>query len=185
MQWKQYCQYQMDFKGRWVQASAAMMGVSFFARMVYYFGIKNIVDCGFLEVIISMILPLILCGGYLVLMSAMKYNAPGIYAMIGAVLCFLLMVEGLCTGNVLRIILSILFYIGAGGVLFITIAGYLPGRLLSSALFAVIFIGRLLFFDLGKLGILEWVVEISVLLMLLSLFFLTRSIQQIPAKTES
>ena len=169
----------MDFNGRWTHASAALMGVSFFARMVYYFGVRNIIDCGVLEIIISMILPLLLTGAFLVLISTVKHNVPALYALIGCCLCGLLLIEGLFTGNILRIILSILFYAAAGALLLITTAGYLPGKLPCSVVLAIIPVGRFLFFGLGKLHILAWILEISVLLMLFSLFFFTLSILKV------
>lgn len=183
MQWKQYCQYQMDFNSRWTQASAALMGVSFFARMVYYFGVRNIVDCGFLEIIISMILPLVLTGAFLVLVSTVKHNVPELYALIGCCLCGLLLIEGFFTGSIVRILLSILFYGACGAVLLITVAGYFPGKLLSSVLLAAVPVGRFLFFGLGKLHILAWVLEISVLLMLFSLYFFTLSIKKVAKRS--
>ena len=185
MQWKKYCQYQMDFKSKWTQASAALMGVSFFARMVYYFGIRNIVDCGFFEVVLSMVLPLVLCGGYLVMMSALKRDVAGVYGLIGGALCALLTLESIFTLDIIRILLALVFYAAAGGALVATIAGYLPGRLLSSAMMLIVFAGRLLIYSLRLGSILQWVLEISVLLMLLSLFCLSRSTKTAPFKQKN
>ena len=95
--------------------------------------------------------------------------------MIGAALCLLLLVNGFGSGDVLRIVLSILIYLAAGLVLLATAGGYLPGKLLSSVLFALPLICRLLFYSLGKLGLIQWFLEASTLFILASLFCLTRT----------
>lgn len=179
MQWKKYTAYQMNLRSKWTKLSAALMGLSFFIRMVYYFGLTNLALCSFLEVVFMMVLPLLLTAGYVALLSALQLNAPGLYAMIGAALCVLLGLWSFASGDALRIVLSFVIYLAAGGVLVITIAGYLPGRLLSSVLFALPLVVRFFLYDLGKIGIIAWILEISVLLMIASLFFLTRSTKEI------
>ena len=44
-------------KGRWGESAAAWMGLSFFLRMVYYFGLKNLNDVPVFEIIFSVVLP--------------------------------------------------------------------------------------------------------------------------------
>lgn len=178
MNLKQYARYQIHFRGKWFMPCVLLMGLSFFTRIVYYFGLTNLNDCGFGELLFSMALPILVSGAYIVLLSALKWNAPGIYGILGAILCVLLVIWSFSSGNALRIVLSLLVYLAAGGILIATVGGFLPGRLLSSALFLVPLVCRFFFCDLGKLGIFEWVLELSVLFMLASLFALTRSLKE-------
>lgn len=177
MKLKIYKRYMLDFRSKWLMPSALLMGLSFFCRIVYYFGLTNLSTCSFGEVVFYMVLPLLLCGGYVVAMSALKLNAPGIYGMLGAGLCLLMIVWSFPTGDVLRIILSVIVYAAAGIVVVATTGGYLPGKLLSSVLFAMPLICRFLFYRKG-LSIFDWFLELSVLSLLVSLFCLTRCLKE-------
>jgi len=179
MNFKQYLRYQMDFKGVWLQPSILLMGLSFFFRIVYYFGLTNLTQVNFLEIVFSMILPMVLCGGYIVLMRAMQVNNPAIYGMIGGALCVLAFFWSFSTGSIVRIILSLIVYPATGIILLATVCGYLPGRLLSSVLLVGLAVIRFLFFGLGKITLIGWCLEISVLAMLISLFCLTRGLVEI------
>ena len=185
MNFKQYTRYQIDFRGKWVMPSALLMGLSFFFRIVYYFGLTNFAACGFGEIVFCMALPILVCGIYIVMLSALKWNAPGVYGILGAILCLLLLIWSFSTGDVLRIVLSVIVYLSAGVVLIATVGGYLPGRLLSSALFFVPLVCRFFFYDLGILGIFDYFLEASVLFMLASLFALTRSLKEAKHKPAS
>lgn len=179
MQLKQYDPYAVDFKSKWATRCGALLGVSLFVRVVYFFGIKNILECSAGQVIFDMILTMGLCVGFLVLFSAMRRNVPGLYALMGAGFCLLLMISTFSRGNVLQIILAILGYLLAGGVLVITVSGYLPGKLLSSVMFLLPLILRFLAFDLGKIGLFTWVIEFSWLLILAAMFCLTRALKPV------
>ena len=128
-----------------------------------------------------MILPLLTCGAYIVVMSSMKLNAPPVYGVIGAVMCLLLLIWSFSCGDALRTVLSVLIYLVAGAVLVLTSLGFLPGKLLSSVLFAVPLACRLLFYRNG-IALFDWCLEISVLTMLASLFCLTRCFKPLKRK---
>lgn len=177
MNLKIYTRYKIDFASKWLMPSALLMGLSFFLRIVFYFGLTNLSTCSVGEVLFWMVLPLLLTGGYVVFMSALKRNAPGVYGLIGAGLCLLMIVWSFPTGDVLRIVLSVLVYFAAGVVLIGTTGGYLPGRLLASTLFVLPACARFLFYR-GNLGLFDWVLELSVLSLLVSLFCLTRSLKE-------
>ena len=182
MQLKQYDPYVIDFKSPWATRCGALLGVSLFIRVVYFFGLRNLTECGAGTVIFDMILTMGLCVGFLVLFSAMRRNVPGIYAIMGAGFCLLLMISTFASGDALRIVLAVLGYILAGGVLVLTIGGYLPGKLLSSVLFLLTAVVRLLAFDLGKVDLFTMVIELSWLLILIAMFSLTCALK--PVKKE-
>ena len=177
MKLKQYDPYVIDFKSVWANRCGTLLGVSLFARVVYFFGLMNMTECGAGAVIFDMILTMALSVGFLVLFSAMRRNVPGVYALMGAGFCLLLMISTFAGGNAWRIVLAVLGYILTGGALVVTIAGYLPGKLLSSALFVLCGVVRLLAFDLGKISLFTWVIELSWLLILAAMFCLTRALR--------
>lgn len=183
MKLKQYIRYQMNFRGRWLMPSKLLMGLSFFLRIVYYFGLTSFADHSFGEVLFWMVLPLLTCGAYIVVMSSLKLSNPGIYGILGAAMCLLLIIWSFSTGDALRIVLSILCYLIAGVVLLATSMGYLPGKLLSSVMFAVLLACRVLFYRSG-LGLFDWFLEVSVLTMLASIFCLTRCFKQLKRKVK-
>lgn len=166
---KQYTRYQMDFKSKWTSVCGALMGFSFFLRLIYYFGLTNIYDVGFVEILTTMILGTALCLAYLITLSVMRLNAPGVYGILGAVHCLLLILGTFSTGDGVRIALAVLWYVLAASVLLMTVGGYLPGRLLASLMFAIPVLVRFFVYDLGHLGLLQWVREFGILFALVGL----------------
>ena len=179
LQLKRYDRYLIDFKGKWVTRCASLLGISLFIRVVYFFGLMNVTQCSTAEVLFDMVLAMGLTIVFLVFFSAMKRNAPGLYAILGAVFLVLTMITTFSSGDALRIVLAVLGYGAAAAALIATVSGYLPGRLLSSLLILIPLVVRLFCFDLGNLGLFQWVLEISWLLLLGSLFCLTRALKAI------
>lgn len=169
MKLKKYTRYQIDFNSKWISVCGVLMGVSFFLRLIYYFGLTNIYDVAFVEVLSTMILGTALCLAYLITLSVMRLNAPGVYGILGAIHCCLLIFGTFSSGDALRIVLAILWYALAAGVLLMTVGGYLPGRLLSSLMFIIPTIVRFAAYDLGHVGLLQWVREVGVLIALVGL----------------
>lgn len=185
MKLKQYTRYQMDFGGKWILPGAICMGLSFLLRVVYYFGLSNIFTYNLSTIILQIILPLVLCAGYIVLLRAVKLNAPGIFAILGAAFCLIVMIWNFSTGDVLRILLSIVFYLFSGLVLLATAGGYLPGRLLSSGLFLTLFVFRYLLYAPPVKHTGRFILELSVLSILASLFCLTRCFKEVKIRTNT
>lgn len=169
MKLKKYTCYQMDFNSKWTSVCGALMGFSFFLRLIYYFGLTNIYDVGLIEILTTMILGTALCLGYLITLSVMRLNAPGVYGILGAVHCFLLILGIFSTGDGVRIALAVLWYGLAAAILLMTVGGYLPGRLLASLMFAIPALVRFFVFDLHHVGLLQWVREFGVLFALIGL----------------
>ena len=175
MKLKRYDRYVMDFKGKWVTRCAALMGVSLFVRVVYFFGLMNFTQCTGAQILFDMVLSMGLSIVFVAFMSAMRRNAPGLYAILATGLLVLTMITTFSSGDALRIVLAVLGYIAVSVSLIATVDGYLPNRLLSSLLVLLVLIIRIFCFDLGRLGIFQWVLEICNLLVLASLFCLTRA----------
>jgi hypothetical protein len=159
-----------------------MMGLSFFLRIVYYFGFMSLRDVGIIELLTSMLAGIFLCGGMVVYVSCLHRNAPGLYGMVGAAECLMLIVLSFNTGSALRIILAILWYVLAAVILLITVGGYLPGKLLAALMFFVPATIRFLFFDIGRIGIIAWVNELAVLSVLIGIGCLAMGLKKTPRK---
>ena len=169
MQLKQYTRYHVNFYSKWTAACGALMGLSFFLRIVYYFGLMNLRDVGIIELLTSAIIGIILCGGAVICLNGLRLDAPGLYGLMGALQCFLLIILSFTTGSPVRIILAIIWYVLAALVFLATVGGYLPGRLLAGLMFAIPFFVRLFFFDIGRIGLIKWFQELAVLSVLVAL----------------
>lgn len=63
-------------RGKWGNAAAAWMGLSFFLRMVYYFGLKNLNDVPGFEIFFSVVLPLAVSVAFILMLKLPKLNHP-------------------------------------------------------------------------------------------------------------
>ncbi len=183
MQLKQYDRYTMNFKGKWMNRCAAAMGISLFIRVVYFFGLMNFAECGVMQILFDMVLTMGLCMAFSVYIGAVRRNAPGLYAIMGCGFLVLMMITTFTSGDALRIILAILAYSGACVVLLGTVGGYVPGRMLVTLTLLLPIAIRFFCYDLGKLSLFAWVLEISRLLVMVSLLCFVWSLKPIK-KTE-
>lgn len=163
MEFKRYCRYLVDFESKWVQACSVLMGLSFFSCLVYYFAIVSIRDTGAFQLIFALMTGVLLCGAFVVCLACLRLNAPGLYAIIGALQCFCILVLSFESGDILRIILSVVWYAFAAVVLLATAGGYLPGRLFAAAVFCLPIIVRVLFYGIGQIALLDWIRELVIL----------------------
>lgn len=157
---------EIDFSGKWIKTSAVCMAASLFFRLVYYFGFMNLADCGFGEILFSMLLPLLLSGAFVVLIHFLQWNAPGTYGLIGAAFCLLMIVWSFSSGSFLRIVLSAAWYAIAAGVFLSCTGGSLQSRGLCIMMFGAPIAVRFVVFDIGRLSITQWALEGSVLCLL-------------------
>jgi len=169
MQLKRYASYQMNFLGKSVTTSGAFMGLSLFLRMLHYAGFNSPVSFGIGTVIFSIVLPTAATIAYIVLLKCLHWNAPGIYGIIGSVFCILTLIWNLSCGNALRALLSIPWYPIAALILLATVAGYVPGKLLSCLFFAIPIAFRLFLLVAGRAGLMQWSAELCELCVLAAL----------------
>ena len=115
----------LDTKGRWISRAAAWMGLSFFLRMVYYFGLKNLNDVPGWEIVFSVVLPLIVSSGFILVLKLPMLQIPIVAASLSAAfgLNYFLM-EQMTFGGVFS---GLLLLCVAGGIL-AAVLGYLPQR---------------------------------------------------------
>lgn len=140
--------YRMDFESKQHFAVATLMGGAFFLRAVYYFGFTRPENVGVWNLLIFLILPMLLEAGYMVLLRGIRFNAPGVYGMMGAGYCLLLMLQSFQSGGVLRIILAVLAYLACAVSILAVTAGLLS-KGVAVALLLLTLGGRFLIFDLS------------------------------------
>ena len=131
--------------GTWGQRAAAWMGLSFFLRMVYYFGLKNLNDIPGFEIVFSVVLPLIISVAYILVLKLPKLTHP--MAAAGLAVAFAVnyfFTEQMNFGGVLCAILVL----GMAGLVPAAVLGYVPERkgLLYAGMAVLAF--RVLFVDL-------------------------------------
>ena len=161
---KQYHRYRMDFASSWLQWSAICVGVAIFLRVIHYLGFHYIDETEGL--FWKLWLPVVLGLVYLVMLRGFRFNAPGVYAIIGTLMCIGLLAGVFACGSILRSILGLLGYILCCGVMILCVGGYLPGRLPASVCFGILLGCRVLLFDLVRIGGEDWMTVLADLLYL-------------------
>ena len=169
MNLKQYHRYSVNFTGKWAKATLISMGISLFLSTVYYFCFRSIDSIGFAECLFSLILPILICIGFIALIRIFHLNSPGIFAIMGAALCIFLLVGTFSSGSILRIILAGIWYPLSALVLIACAGGFLPGKLPASIMFVVTLVARILLFGLRLREASALVHEASDLCLILSL----------------
>lgn len=148
MVWKKSHDYRMDFDGNRHFWAAALMGCAFFLRAVFYFGFTRPETVGVWNLLIFLVLPMALEGAFVVLLRGIRYNAPGIYGIMGAAYCLLLMMQSFQYGSVVRIIFAVIAYLMCGAAVIVVTGGLLSKGVAVSILFLTLAV-RFLFFDLS------------------------------------
>lgn len=168
---KQYHTYIMNLNSKFTTASLSCMGMSVFLTALYYFGCNNLRDFSIGRLIFCLWFPLILSGAYIVLLKIRRFNAPGVYAIMGCIACLLEILGCFTSGHTGQGLFHIPMNLIAMVVLVIVIGGKFPYVAPAVILFGVIIGFRVVFFDLGSLDLLAWISE-GAWLFLLSAFML-------------
>ena len=130
--------------GTWGQRAAAWMGLSFFLRMVYYFGFMNLKDVPTGEIIFSVVLALAISVAFILVLKLKKLNHP----MAAAGLCVAFGVNYFLTERMnFGGVVSGILVLAMAGMILAAVLGYIPERkwLLWTGMAVVAF--RLLFVD--------------------------------------
>ena len=135
----------LNARGTWGERAAAWMGLSFFLRMVYYFGLMNLNDIPGFEIVFSVVLPLIISVAFILVLKLPKLTHPMVAA--GLSVAFgvnYFFTEQMNFGGVLCAILVL----AMAGMILAAILGFIPERkwLLWTGMAVMAF--RVLFVDL-------------------------------------
>ena len=141
-------QCRLDVSGKYTRRAAAWMGLSFFLRMVYYFGLINLNDLTGSVIAFSVVIPLIIGVAFILLLklpNVPKLNYPITAASlsIAFALNYFLMEQMSFSG-----VLSGILILAVAGLILASVLGYVPERkwLLWAGMAALGF--RVLFVDL-------------------------------------
>ncbi len=179
---KRGIRYRMNFSGKWMLWSTVFMALSFFASMVYSFGISNLAAVGFGRAVFMMLLPAFISAVYVFLLHFRKRNAPGLYGILGAAICACLLFSAFLSGSVIRIILSILWYPVCGAAILACMGGYVAPSNAIVAIFGVTIGVRFLFFPVSVFQTGEWIREVAVLSSLASVMLLPRCLTAVKTR---
>ena len=173
--------YRMDFEGRPHFAAAALMGGAFFLRAVYYFGFTRPETVGAWNLILFLILPMLIEATFMVLLRGIRLNAPGVYGILGAAYCLLLILQSFQSGSIFRIVLSVIGYLICAATLLSATGGLLSRGMAVVALFLT-FAVRFLAFDLVgyifSLRVVAFIQEAGTLCGLISLCCLSSGLKE-------
>ena len=112
-------------KSIWGERAAAWMGLSFFLRMVYYFGFMNPKDVPGFEIVFSVVLPIAVSVAFILVLKLNKLSHP--LAAAGLALAFAVnyfFAERMGFGGVLSGILIL----AMAGLILAAVLGYIPER---------------------------------------------------------
>lgn len=143
-------QVRLDLDGSSAQITASLMGIAFFLRIAYYLGFTRPEALGVGNLLVFLILPMLLEGGLMVLLRGVRLNAPGLYGILGAVYCVLLIIQSFQYGSVLRTVLAVAAYLLCGGSTLCAVKGLL-NKSLAAVLCFLTAVVRVVAFDLGYL----------------------------------
>ena len=180
---KQYRQYQMNFTGKCAGYSAACMGLSMFLAALYYLGLNYLADTGAGELIFCLWLPLVSGTAYLVLLRVMRWNAPGTYAIIGAVFCVISIFGSFAVGAG-RGVFAIPVYLICAAVLLVVVGGFFPSSLPVALVFGIAIVLRILLLDIGRLSLVQWVREGAHLFAMGAFVFLPGALTRVKNRKE-
>ena len=112
-------------RGKWGNLAAAWMGLSFFLRMVWYFGLMNFNDLGAGEIVLRVVLPLVISIAFILMLKIKAFSLPlaaGILSVVYAVSYFCC--ETMNFGGVL----SGIALLATAGLILAAVLGYVPER---------------------------------------------------------
>lgn len=177
--------YRIKWEGKSIHAAMIFFGLAFFLRAVYYFGCVPIETVGFWEILTWLILPMLVEGLMIVLLRILKWDSPGVYAILAAVMSLLLILQSFGSGSILRIVLSVLANVSCG-VLILGIAGGYLSKQIGVTAYLIAALTRFFAFELVpyvfKLRIVGFIKEASGLFVLLALIGLTNSFKEVVKK---
>lgn len=112
-------------RGRWGNSAAAFMGLSFFLRMVYYFGLMNFNDLPVFEIVFRVALPLLVSIAFILMLKVKALNLPIVAGVICAVFAVnYFFAENMSFGGILSGVLVLAMAVLIVGA----VLGYVPER---------------------------------------------------------
>ena len=166
--------FSMNFKTRWNTLAAIFLAVSFFLRVIEFSVVSDATTASTNKLVFSLIVPLFFTLVGLILLRAFRLQHPLVYSILGACLCIMVICFNFGSGDVVRIVMSILWYLFCCVLLVGTALGYVPWNLPVSAAIALAIGIRFLLYTRAVAGLSGKMIEFSALSILAAVFCLTR-----------
>ena len=147
---KQLARYQVLFDSKAIRASSALMGVAIFLQAVYFFVFHAPQEISGGDWTVFLIIPMVLELGWIIMLHNVKYNAAGVFGILGAVICILLLVQACFTGGAFRIVMAVLAYLISGGLFILITGGFVPYKYFGTFCLLIVLVLRFLLFDIGR-----------------------------------
>lgn len=182
---KQNYRCRIEFENRWIAPGALLAGIAFFLLMAYYFGVVNFTRCGFMEIVFSMFLPILLLIAYMVLLKGFRHPSVPLYSGIIMLHLLMLVIQVILEGGIFNIIFSVLFYLACIVVSFGVVHGYLAEPKMMSIAFFLAAGWRLLFAvipQIFKLKILACIPDLAGICALVAYGFFALSVEIVKTK---
>ncbi len=168
MKLQQIVRYRLDFDSKALTVSGALMGLAFFLRSVHYFGLADLQQVGFSQLLLLLTLPMLLEAAWFMLLRGFGASGVGLYGILGALYCLLVMVQTVVFAGFLSAILAVPACIVAGLGVLLVAGGLVASRFAAVAALIITVALRFVFGGLPE-GLLEYA-ALSGLFGLMSLF---------------
>lgn len=124
---KMFDRYSLHVSGRCAATAAAWMGLYFFLNILYYLGLGHVFALSAGVLAVRVILPLVLSGGFVLLLKLVRLPQPVVYLALGLVLCLLSVIESFGAGAA-RGVISLVWLIAAVAVTACVFLDVLKGK---------------------------------------------------------
>lgn len=141
MKRKELVHFTLHGTGQATDLSSALMGVAMFLPVIDFVAVRGLSACGGWEIFSGLVLPLLLCGAWLVLVRLFHWADARAFGILGAAVCVLLALQLFSCGDGFRIVGGLIWYLLTGALLVLAVFGYFSIRPL---LFATVFLPALL-----------------------------------------
>ncbi|MDO4354404.1 MAG: hypothetical protein Q4C93_05510 [Clostridia bacterium] len=178
--------YYVSGSNVFVRISAALMLLSALLRFLGYWGFWETKSQGFIIAQISLPIACNLLFAYMILRMGEKHFSLTFIPVLLGVVFFIIKATGF--DSVLHTVLCIILYMLVAGIYFSTVFGIIGTKWLLLPLFGLPFLYHVFVDDLstilgssGAMTLEEWLPELSVLCIMLSLFFICFAMKEFPS----
>ena len=138
------------FESAWIHYATVLTGLSFFLLVVNFFGLRNLMDCSFGEIVFSMAIPMAIWIGFMVLLRGIHFQNARLYGVLGALYCVCMIAHTFSYDNIFLTVFAVVWYVLTAVICLGTTCGFIANRAYMSLSFFLPAIYRLVFVDLGK-----------------------------------
>ena len=95
------------FESAWIHYATVLTGLSFFLLVVNFFGLRNLMDCSFGEIVFSMAIPMAIWIGFMVLLRGIHFQNARLYGVLGALYCVCMIAHTFSYDNIFLTVFAV------------------------------------------------------------------------------